>query len=260
MRSNLATIQADDDVWRAAFLARIQAGDFSFARQPIVALSDRSARHDELFVRFGAESPMPIIERAERLGLMGALDFAVVDSAIRYLDVAESNRGLAVNLSGASITDSGVMDLLLTRLAATRFPRTWLSFEITESAEIADLACANAAIQRLRARGHAVCLDDFGAGFASLHYLQALEVDYVKIDGRYMERAMEGERERRMFRAILALCGELGVSTIAERIETEAQAAFAAELGVSGGQGYFLAKPMPFPEMRPQALSPIAAA
>lgn len=255
MRSNLATVQvdADDDLWREAFLARIRGGDFSFARQPIVGLKDRAPRHDELFVRFGPESPMPIIERAESLGLMGALDFAVVDSAIRYLDSVQNMRGLAVNLSGASITDAVIMDKLLSRLATTRFPRASLSFEITESAEIRDLPHANESIQLLRKLGHPVYLDDFGAGFASLPYLHALEVDCVKIDGSYMERAMEGERERRMFRAILALCGELGVSTIAERIETEAQAAFAAELGVFGGQGYFFAKPTSFPELRPRA-------
>ena len=95
-----------------------------------------------------------------------------------------------------------------------------LLFEITESAAIDDLGLADRHIQRLRDLGSLVCLDDFGAGAASLTYLQRLSVDIVKIDGRYVRELVAGGRDAAVVAHVVNLCRELGVRTVAEMVET----------------------------------------
>jgi len=98
-------------------------------------------------------------------------------------------------------------------------------------------------LQNLRGRGHKVCLDDFGAGAASFSYLQAFLVDYVKIDGAYIGRILANFRDRTIVKAMVQMCSELGISTIAEMIETKEQAGSLIGLGVGYGQGYLYGKP-----------------
>ena len=116
-------------------------------------------------------------------------------------------------------------------------------FEITESTQITDLDGVNGAVRRLQEQGCQVCLDDFGAGTASFQYLQAIQVDFVKIDGAYVGRMLTSERDRLLIRNLSQLCHELGVGTIAEFVETHEQADLLNELGVQFGQGYFFGRP-----------------
>jgi EAL domain-containing protein (putative c-di-GMP-specific phosphodiesterase class I) len=97
----------------------------------------------------------------------------------------------------------------------------------------------------LQTRGVRICLDDFGAGAASFHYLNALPADFVKIDGRYVRNATANRRDRAFLKAIAKLCRELGTATIAEMVETEAQAAAMTDLGIGYGQGYLFGRPSP---------------
>ena len=117
--------------------------------------------------------------------------------------------------------------------------------EITESATLADLDAASRIVAEIRGDGHAVCLDDFGAGASSFPYLQALHIDYVKIDGAYVRRAMGERRDRQILEGMIWLCRRLGVKTVAEMVETEAQANALQGLGVELGQGWLYGKPGP---------------
>ena len=111
-------------------------------------------------------------------------------------------------------------------------------FELTESAAIEDLAQADRQIQCLRRAGCEVCLDDFGAGAASLAYLQQLTLDVLKIDGRYIRDLQHGGREATFVKHLVNLCAELNVRTLAEMVETtEAQDAVRAA-GVHFAQGW----------------------
>jgi EAL domain-containing protein (putative c-di-GMP-specific phosphodiesterase class I) len=246
-------IPADDhaEIVRAALKGRT----YGFVRQPIVDLAASRAAHDELFIRF--DSPVPtyqLVSAAEAAGLIHDLDFAVVSAAVDGLNRRIGpGAGFSINLSGQSIADARFQRRLFELLTFARFPPARLMFEVTESAEIEDLAAANAAIAAIRARGHQVCLDDFGAGFASLPYLQALEVDCVKIDGRYMKEACATPRAEAFFRGIARFCAELGVATVAEMIETEEQAQLARRLGVWGGQGYHFGAPKPLTALMPRS-------
>jgi EAL domain-containing protein (putative c-di-GMP-specific phosphodiesterase class I) len=116
-------------------------------------------------------------------------------------------------------------------------------FEITESAKIVDLDMANRFIQGLRRAGHKVCLDDFGAGSAALKYLHTLEIDVVKIDGQYIQSALAKRRYQAFLKAVVGLCHDLGVATIAEMVEDRKCVTMLQKCGVKLGQGYMFGRP-----------------
>jgi EAL domain-containing protein (putative c-di-GMP-specific phosphodiesterase class I) len=162
---------------------------------------------------------------------------------------------IAANISAFSLETSGfVEDVLQTTIA---FPhlRPRLLLEVTESHRLSDLVAANAEIQRLRAAGHVVCLDDFGAGSASLDYLRELEADVLKFDGRFVRALDTRPRDVTLLKRLAELCVELGVATVAEMIETEDVAQRVAGLGVKFGQGWHFGRPGPRPELPPAAPS-----
>jgi EAL domain-containing protein (putative c-di-GMP-specific phosphodiesterase class I) len=240
----------EPEAFRRHFQRAVAEGQFSFAMQPIVAFNAHALSHHEVFVRFGSCSPALLIERAESLGVIADLDLAVVAAIVSHLAATpDSSTGYSVNLSALSVVDHGIMKKILHCVAAQKFERSRLIFEVTESAEIADLPAANSALQELRAIGCRVCLDDFGAGFASFTYLQALEVDFIKIDGRYVKTADASPRDARLLRAITNMCADLGVGAIAEMIETKEQAAIVLSYGACAGQGYYFGRPQPSPDL-----------
>lgn len=248
----LLLAQAEPEAFRHHFQRMIAEGQFSFASQPIVAFQTGLPTHHEVFVRFDAGSPAPLIERAESLGVIEDLDLAVVNAITAHLAATpECETGYSVNLSALSIVNRATMGKIARRLSEVHFNHERLIFEVTESAEITDLDAANHALQDLRAIGCQVCLDDFGAGFASLTYLQALELDFIKIDGRYVKTIDASPRDARLLRAITNMCKDLGVGAIAEMIETEEQAAIVLAYGACAGQGYYFGRPQNSPVLTP---------
>lgn len=224
-----------------------------FVAQPVVELATGHVRHHELLSRFGTgRSPHDEVTFAESVGLIFDLDDAVIARAYAYLQAPTPGgpQSLAVNLSGRSLLHAPLIDALLSRSAANRHLRERVLLEITESHAINDLAAANAQIARLRAAGHKVGLDDFGAGAASFQYLKALDIDFVKIDGAYVRRMTDSAREQAMLRSISALARELSITLIAEHVETRAQANLLAGMGVGLGQGFLFGHALPLPEPR----------
>jgi len=103
----------------------------------------------------------------------------------------------------------------------------------------------NAFIQGLRQKGHKVCLDDFGAGATALPYIHKLDVDIIKIDGSHVRAALTGRKERATLKAIVSICRDIGVSTVAEMVEDESYLPILRQCGVEYGQGYYFGHPMP---------------
>lgn len=243
------------------FGAAVKARRFNLVYQPIVSLRTGQAEHYETLVRFEEDtSPYKLIRMAEELDLILELDLAIADQALQRLaqDPSSSLR-LAVNISGRSIMDpwfvSEVRRLTERHAACARR----LMFEITESVHIEDLAQADRHIQQLRADGHVVCLDDFGAGSSSYAYLQKLHVDIVKIDGRYVKQLAEDGRDAALVRHLVNLCRDLGVTTIAEMISNQAIEDAARQAGVDYGQGFHYGAPSPEPAYRPEPATRVMA-
>ena len=215
--------------------------------QPIVALTDRKVHHYEVLLRFpDGRSPFEDIVFAEQINTIHEVDLAVARGAIARLQEAEAKKqplSLAVNMSARSLLNDTFLSMFEELADKVGGNRANLIIEITESAKLVDLAKAAEAVSRLGARGHPVCLDDFGAGAASLPYLQRLIVRYVKIDGAYVRGIDDHLRERAIIEGVLATCKSLDVLTVAEMVEREDEHKVLARLGVNLGQGWLYGRP-----------------
>jgi EAL domain-containing protein (putative c-di-GMP-specific phosphodiesterase class I)/GGDEF domain-containing protein len=249
LSDNLQTMTRDTTEKLVKFRHIAEQSKFDIAYQPIVDLNTDVIHHFEALARFGKQlerSPYELITFAENTGVIADFDLAMAKRVLNWL-VDQNARGMmhvvAVNVSGQSIANTVFVNALHDLLQKFDAIRCQLMFEITESARIDDLEAANRFIQGLQKAGHKVCLDDFGAGAAALRYLHSLEVDVVKIDGQYVRSAMERPRNQAFLKAIAGLCHDLGITTIAEMIENEAQADMLRDSGVRFGQGYLYGKP-----------------
>lgn len=226
----------------------IDTGGFELVFQPVVDLWTGVVHHFECLVRFpGRESPFETVTFAENVGMVGGLDLAILRRAIEFMRSTMGKHEalrFAVNLSGRSLSHLGTARQLLDIVGDATDLRGRLLFELTESAEVEDLPAVNGVLQMLRRQGFPVCLDDFGAGAAAFHYLRALQVDHVKIDGSYIREISTSGESTPFLRAIAALCRELKVGTIAEFVETAETTNLLKLLKVRFGQGYHFGKPI----------------
>jgi EAL domain-containing protein (putative c-di-GMP-specific phosphodiesterase class I)/PAS domain-containing protein len=238
-----------DAVGRIGQFRRTLAGKaFRMVFQPIVALRDRSLHHWEALARFPeGGSPFETIRFAEGMDMVDEFDLAVIDLVMENLEDAvrhgERHR-VAVNLSARTIASDVFIAALDEILGQHGSVRGQMLFEVTESSQIADLDKAARVLEHLRSAGHEICLDDFGAGASSFPYLQALPIDYVKIDGGYVRRIASDTRQQTIARGMVRLCDDLGIKTIAEMIENEDQATALEEMGVKLGQGWLFGHPV----------------
>ncbi len=218
--------------------AAIRDKAFRLAYQPVVQLTGLGVHHFEVLVRFGAEeSPFPQIRMAEEMDLIESLDFAILERSIEML-VKTPGLKLAVNVSGRTIASSGYIERSVTLIRSLPDIKGRLMFELTESAAIDDLTLADRHLQALRGEGCEVCLDDFGAGSASLAYLQQLHMDVLKIDGRYIRDLQYGGRGATFVKHLVSMCHELGMKTLAEMVETSAVETEVRRAGVDYAQGW----------------------
>jgi EAL domain-containing protein (putative c-di-GMP-specific phosphodiesterase class I)/GGDEF domain-containing protein len=239
-----------------AFTAMVKSGGFKMVYQPIIDLKTKQTNHYEALVRFPDQlSPAQTIVMAEELDLIDVLDLAVVERVIKTLRSHGPEVKIAVNVSGRSFLRPKFLDRVLALTAGDIRLKGRLLFEITESAALANLDLAEERIQRLRREGFQVCLDDFGAGSASLSYLRNLTVDVVKIDGQYVRQLESTGRDGAVIRHLTALCQELRVRTIGEMVESQKAADLLKEFGVDMAQGFALGEAL---EQIPVAAPPVA--
>ncbi|MFN3515079.1 MAG: EAL domain-containing protein [Phenylobacterium sp.] len=227
----------------------VNGRNFRLVYQPVVDLKDGGRlHHHEVLVRFGDNgSPFPMIRMAEELDLIEPLDLAVVEQTIEVL-AGDPSLKLAANVSGRTICSPGFVEAVRGMLAAHPGAAERLLLEITESAAIEDLPVADRHLRALRALGVQACLDDFGAGAASLAYLQQLTLDLVKIDGRYIRELQHGGRESAFIRHLVTMCSELGVRTVAEMVENAQSEEAVRRAGVDFAQGWRYGAPAERPE------------
>jgi diguanylate cyclase (GGDEF)-like protein/PAS domain S-box-containing protein len=235
--------------------------------QPIVpiGLNRDSRRHYELMLRMRDESgalirPIEFIPAAERYNVMPAIDRWVVHQAIGSLAHLASDTNpaytLSVNLSGTSLNDNHFMEFLIAELAAHPLSDGAICFEITETAAVANLANVAYFMRELKARGCRFSLDDFGSGLSSFMYLKTLPVDYLKIDGQFVENVTRDAIDRSMVEAISQIGRAMSIQTIAERVESAEVLTELARLGVGYAQGFHVAAPesvTQFPHERREA-------
>lgn len=226
---------------------------FFLVFQPVVNLVDGDISHYEVLIRLrgisGLEiNPSEFILAGERMGLIHGIDVWVVENAIDFLadlPLELSHISLAINLSGVAFQDEKLLPIIKQKLEMTWVSAERITFEITETAAIDNFEKTRTMINQIRALGCHFALDDFGAGFCSFNYLKKFPVDYVKIDGQFIQNLTNNETDRLLVKAMHQIAKKLGKKTIAEFVENPATMEVLREIGINYGQGHFFGKPSP---------------
>jgi diguanylate cyclase (GGDEF)-like protein len=229
---------------------------FRMDAQPIVELAHTGgARRFELLLRMIDASgeivaPDKFLTAAERYQLATDIDRWVVQYALEILSsaaprLASMDAHFAINISGQSLGDEQFPTYLEGKLREYDLPAGMLSFEITETAAVANIVRAETLIRRLQDLGHSIALDDFGRGLSSLTYLKSLPVSHLKIDGGLVRDLAGNARSRAAVTAIVQLSQAMKLETTAECVESESILAAVGQLGVTYGQGFAIGRPRP---------------
>jgi EAL domain-containing protein (putative c-di-GMP-specific phosphodiesterase class I)/CheY-like chemotaxis protein len=227
---------------RRGEIERFVAGEgVTMAFQPIIDLASGATLGFEALARFSAPPPRPPNEwfaEAVSLALGVQLELATVSQALRALARVPDGIYLALNCSHRAAVSE--------ELAALLAPHTdRLVLEITEHEAIEDYDDLVGALAPLRERGTRIAIDDAGAGFASLRHTLHIAPDIVKLD-MSLTRGIDGDRTKRaLAAAMVSFAEEVGFALVAEGIETREELDALRELGVAGGQGFYLAEPGP---------------
>lgn len=228
------------------FREHISEERFEVLQQPIIHLADGSISHHEWLVRFADEGGLDSVLRpAELSGAIKDLDLSMLARAVLRLNENPKSAGIAINLSGASFEDEGFERSLMACLSAYSAAPHKLMLELTETWDLRTLDKAAEILNTLQDRGHPICMDDVGAGAASIRYLRALPANWLKIDGEFFQSSFKSERECAILKAMMSLKEPLDVKFIAEGVETEELLYFARELGFDAAQGYYIGRPAP---------------
>ncbi|WP_420351443.1 putative bifunctional diguanylate cyclase/phosphodiesterase [Paenirhodobacter sp.] len=232
-------------------LAALQArkGLFVFY-QPIIDALTKQVTAREALVRWhhpqhGWISPGEFIPIAEQNGLIDLLGEFVLDTACR--DAMEWGDGarVAVNVSAAQLGKGMIVPAVQAALASSGLPPNRLEIEVTETAMFNDEHRGVGDLHRIRDLGVRVALDDFGTGYSSLTHLRAFPFDKIKIDGSFVQDAVDRPEAAAVVRALADLGKRLGVTTVAEGVETAVHLARVLEEGCVEVQGYFYGRPAP---------------
>ena len=223
--------------------------------QPIVDLKNGRVIAHEALARWtdkdlGPVSPAEFVPIAEQLNLIENINDHLMRMAFKEARNWPDDIRLSFNLSAVQLHSSVSAKAVLKALKAAGLAPTRLQVEVTETALLADFKRARANLNALRAAGVVIVLDDFGAGFASIGYLRELQFDQIKLDGALVTAALESANGKRLLAAVIALCGILGVSSVAEHVESEEALKLLRELGCSAGQGFWLKPPVGPEEVR----------
>jgi len=229
---------------------------FQLFFQPIVPLQNaKEGKHVEVLLRMRDDNdrvifPMAFIPAAERFDLMPAIDRWVIRHVFSFCEASGCDDVIyAVNLSGASLSDAGLMEFLREQFSLYAISPNNISFEITETAAISNLSEAIHFISELKMLGCSFALDDFGSGLSSFAYLKNLPVDYLKIDGGFIRGIVDNPIDCAMVESINHIGHVMEIKTIAEFVENDEIYKCVKDLGIDYAQGYNVAKPRPLSEL-----------
>jgi diguanylate cyclase (GGDEF)-like protein len=222
--------------------------------QPEVSMADSRMVAVEALVRWehperGLLEPAAFVPLAEETGLIVEIGAWVLREACRQ--VAEwraqgSDLGVAVNVSARQLVQPDIVDLVRSALDESGLPADALCLEITESAVMRDPESALASLALVKDLGVKVAIDDFGVGFSSLAQLkELLPLHALKVDKSFISGLADDDRNSAIVAAVVMMATTLGVTAVAEGVETEAQMAQARALGCDLSQGYFYTEPEP---------------
>jgi EAL domain-containing protein (putative c-di-GMP-specific phosphodiesterase class I)/FixJ family two-component response regulator len=225
--------------------------DLTVAFQPKVTCATGGVIGFEALARWWHPSarnvpPEVFVSLAEREGLIDTLTDQVFDEALRWLHASfpDDETQLALNLSALSLGDLGLADRIERACNAWSVDPRRIVLELTETASTGDQVAALDVLTRLRIKGMALSIDDFGTGHSTLVQLARLPFSELKIDRQFVMHAASSEESRTIIRAMVGLGRALGLVVTAEGVEDEATYAYLGEVGCDAAQGYVIGRPM----------------
>ena len=222
--------------------------------QPQLSLSTGQIVGVEALLRWqhpklGRVSPAEFIPIAETSGLIQTIGEWVLRTAVtqakQWLDQGLPVMTMSVNLSAVQFRHPDLPALVAQVLAEAQLPPHHLALELTESVALHDPEGAMAVLTRLHQQGVRISIDDFGTGYSSLSYLKRFQAYQLKIDQSFVRNITDDPDDRAIVNAIIHMARSLGMSTIAEGVETQAQLTLLQAQGCDEVQGYFFCKPQP---------------
>lgn len=232
--------------------AGIAGGQIEAFVQPKVRLADGELAGGEALARWrhprlGYIPPAAFIPAIEQSPLVEPFSLAMLESAawaVRWLQASGRPGRIAINASPAWLDSPSMAERLSQEVQRLGLPIDRLAIEITESVANTNLAAALENLARLRLRGFALSVDDFGTGFSSLGRLVSSPFSELKFDRSFITGIAPGTPRWMVVEAVIALAHQLGLQTVAEGIETQAEYQLLRDAGCECAQGYFIAKPM----------------
>lgn len=242
-----------DVAWAPKLREALAENRFFLVFQPVVRLSDGLITHYEVLIRLRDDAgrvhgPGEFIPVAERMGMVIQIDRWVLENAIDFLCTLPEERDdvcLTLNLSGYSFNERNLPAIIQSKLTEAAIAPHRITFEITETATVANHRQCREMIEHIRALGCHFALDDFGAGFSSFDYVKKFPVDYLKIDGQFVQNLLDDETDQVLVKAMIEIARKLGKRTIAEFVDDSRVLALLHQLGVDFAQGYLLGRPEP---------------
>ena len=248
----VARLRLENDLRRA-----VENREFVVHYQPIVRPNGGDVWGAEALVRWrhpgrGLLSPAQFMPLAEEGGFSVPMGQGVLEDACRQaakrLEAPHPGAPpfvVSVNLSAKQLADPDLVEKVEGTLGRTGLEPRSLCLEVTETVYVKAIETNPAALDRLRALGTLVSLDDFGVGYSSLSYLKHLPVDVLKVDRSFVAGVGEDAGDTAIVRMIVDLAHAVGIRVVAEGVENEVQAARLGEMGCDLVQGYFFGKPLP---------------
>jgi len=238
----------------------LEKGELTLHFQPKLRLADRKVVGLEALLRWehpelGMVRPDKFITIAEDTGMIVEIGAWVIDQACAELARLRSTfRGanhlcVSVNVSARQLRSETLMDTIAQSLLRHRVPPDVLCLELTESILMENLEVVSSQLDAIRDCGTRISIDDFGTGYSSLAYLSKLSVDELKIDRSFVKDLGEDASAASLIQAVVFIASSLGITTVAEGVETTQQAEKIAELGCTEVQGFLFAKPLPSDEL-----------
>jgi diguanylate cyclase (GGDEF)-like protein/PAS domain S-box-containing protein len=257
------TLQIENELRRA-----VELGQLSLHFQPQFALDDGRLLGAEALLRWqhpelGVVSPAEFVPIAEDCGLILPIGEWALRMAVRQMRIWHgcglSELGVAVNLSAVQFRQAGLTGLVAQILDSEGLPARFLELELTESVAMDQPLAAIATMDRLRALGVRMSIDDFGTGYSSMSYLKRFPVHKLKIDRSFVADLAFDPDDEAIVAATIGLAHNLGLQTIAEGVESEAQLAFLRARGCDQAQGYLFSRPLPASEFAALVARPAGA-
>ncbi len=233
-------------------------GEFTLYYQPRVDAAHRRIVALEALLRWvsptrGLVPPGEFIGVLEDTGMMTIVGEWVLRSACtqigRWRAEGIAPLRVSVNVSSVQFQNNAFVPMVQRVLRETGAPPELIELELTESLLMANMEQAQRTIDALKALGLQISIDDFGTGYSSLNYLRQFAVDYLKIDRSFVKNIAGDPRDRAVVVAIIELAKALGITVVAEGVETEAQAAFFSDADCSEMQGFLFCRPLPVDQL-----------